>query len=136
MADLTENMRVKMVRKDLENIPQFTLPPGYSFRAYRQGDEEHWLRIQLAADRFNTITPTWFDQEFGADRGPLANRQFYVLNPQGTPIGTGTAWLSDDLPVPWPGRVHWLAIVPEYQGRGLGKALLTLICNLLRNLAH
>jgi len=51
MADLTENMRVKMVRKDLENIPQFTLPPGYSFRAYRQGDEEHWLRIQLAADR-------------------------------------------------------------------------------------
>ncbi len=136
MADLKENVGVKMVRKDLENLPQFALPFGYSFRAYRDGDEEHWLRIQRAADRFNKITPAWFDQEFGPDRGPLAERQFYILNPRRTPVGTGTAWLSDDCPEHWPGKIHWLAILPEYQGRGLGKALLTLICNRLRELAH
>ena len=46
------------------------------------------------------------------------------------------AWLSEDFPEHWPGRVHRLAILPEYQGRGLGKALLTLICNRLRELGH
>ena len=34
------------------------------------------------------------------------------------------------------GRVHWMAIRPEFQGRGLGRALLTVICRRLRELGH
>jgi len=34
------------------------------------------------------------------------------------------------------GRVHWMAILPEYQGRGLGKVLLTTICRRLSDLGH
>ena len=34
------------------------------------------------------------------------------------------------------GRVHWMAILPEFQGRGLGKALLAAICRRLRELGH
>jgi GNAT superfamily N-acetyltransferase len=32
--------------------------------------------------------------------------------------------------------VHWVAIVPECQGIGLGKALMTLLCQRLRELGH
>jgi GNAT superfamily N-acetyltransferase len=32
--------------------------------------------------------------------------------------------------------VHWVAIVPEQQGRGLGKVLMTIVCHRLRELGH
>ncbi len=34
------------------------------------------------------------------------------------------------------GRVHWMAIVPEFQRHGLGKVLLGAICQRLRELGH
>jgi GNAT superfamily N-acetyltransferase len=32
--------------------------------------------------------------------------------------------------------VHWLAVLPAFQGRGLGKALMTVVCQRLRDLGH
>jgi ribosomal protein S18 acetylase RimI-like enzyme len=34
------------------------------------------------------------------------------------------------------GRVHWVAILPAFQGRGLAKPLLTAVCLRLRELGH
>ena len=43
-----------------------------------------------------------------------------VLIAHGTDlIGTATAWLDDIYGAPGTGRLHWVAIVPEYQGRNL-----------------
>ena len=33
-------------------------------------------------------------------------------------------------------RVHWVAIVPDHQGKGLAKPLLTAICNRLVEIGH
>ena len=125
-----------MLRKTLEDIPAFPLPFGYSCRGYRTGDEEDWVRIHLAADHFNTLTPRLFRQQFGSDVGLLAQRQFYLLGEGGSPVGTGTAWFPLRYERARAGRVHWVAIVPECQGIGLGKALMTLICQRLRELGH
>ncbi len=32
--------------------------------------------------------------------------------------------------------MHWLAVLPQYQGRGLGKVLLSAVCQRLRALGH
>src|SRR5207248_4802613 len=66
----------------------------------------------------------------------LVERQCYLLNAFGQAIGTGTAWFNDNFEGKSFGRVHWLAILPEFQGRGLGKPLLTAICSRLRDLGH
>jgi GNAT superfamily N-acetyltransferase len=34
------------------------------------------------------------------------------------------------------GRVHWVAIVPEWQRHGLAKPLLTVVCQRLQELGH
>jgi ribosomal protein S18 acetylase RimI-like enzyme len=34
------------------------------------------------------------------------------------------------------GGVHWVAVAPEYQGRGLGRTLMTAVCRRLRELGH
>ena len=125
-----------MVRANLDNVPEFVLPDGFLLRWYQPGDEWHWLRIHTAADRYNEITPTLFHHQFGLGENFLRERQCYLLDSRGEVIGTATAWFNDDFEGARWGRVHWVAIVPEYQGQGLSKPLMTAICRRLRELGH
>ncbi len=131
-----QNIPVTMVRPHLEEIPEHTLPAGYSVRAYRPGDERNWVEIQAAADRYNEITPALFVQEFGRNKSVLAERQLYICEPGGTAIGTATAWFNNHYRGQLFGRVHWVAIVPNQQGRGQAKLLMTAVCHRLRDLGH
>ena len=130
------NLPVKMVRESLDNIPEFTVPVGFSLRWYRRGDERHWFGIHVVADVQNQITRELFQREFGTDERLLTERQCYLLDAGGNPIGTGTAWFDDDFVGTRVGRVHWVAVVPEHQGRGLAKPLMTEVCRRLSELGH
>lgn len=133
---MSGGVELVMVRTDLEGLPRFESPPGYAIRAYQPGDEPTWVRLQRAADRFNDVTPDLFRREFGADPDPLRARQRYLLAPDGAAVGTATAWFGRDPLGRDAGRVHWVAIHPDHQGRGLAKPLLAHVCALLRELGH
>jgi len=125
-----------MIREHLRDLPRLELPAGFALRLYQPSDEAHWLRIHLAADLLQPITPDLFASQFGSDPGLLADRQFYLLAPGGEVIGTATAWFKDNFEGRRFGRIHWLAIIPEFQGRGLSKPLLSATCHRLRELGH
>lgn len=130
------NVPLVMTRATLENLPDAPLPPGFALRWYAPGDEAHWLRIHLGADQLNVITPELFHEQFGNDPALLAQRQCYALSPAGQVVGTASAWFSNAFEGGRWGRVHWLAVLPEFQGRGLGRALLGAVCRRLRELGH
>ncbi|GAB4564968.1 MAG: GNAT family N-acetyltransferase [Anaerolineae bacterium] len=130
------NIAIHMIRRDLENLPEFGLPPGFRIRWYQPGDRDTWVRIHLAAERYVTITPELFDREFGPDEAELARRQAYLCDEGGRAIGTATAWFDPAYHGQPFGRVHWVAIVPEMQGRGLSKPLLSAVCQRLKALGH
>ncbi len=132
---MTENIPVCMIRENLDDIPQHELPVGFTLRPYQPGDEAAWLAIHLEADQYNVITPDTFTEQFGADAKMLAERQFYLCDGTGQAIGTATAWFNTYRGQAY-GRVHWVAIVPAMQGRGLAKPLLTALCHRLRRLGH
>ena len=136
MSIAAKNVRVRMTCGNLKDVPEFAIPAGFSLRWYKPGDESAWFGIQKQADRYNPITPEWFEGEFGFDREPLRQRQCYVLNDQGEATGTGTAWFDDDFEGARVGRIHWIAVVPEYQRRGLGKAIMTQLCQRLNEFGH
>ena len=149
-----KNIPLKMVRENLEDIPQFAMPENFSLRWFQPGDEKIWREIQSAADKFNDITPELFQRQFagGAERGLqaaspdgcrsginsalLSERQCYLLDAHGNAIGTATAWFNNNFEGARIGRVHWVAILPEHQGKGLSKPLMTATCNRLRELGH
>jgi GNAT superfamily N-acetyltransferase len=128
--------KIILWREHLEGISNFPLPPGFSLRWYQPGDQEIWFRIQTASDQLNEITPELFQQQFGNDDQALAKRQCYLLTTQGRAVGTATAWYNDNFEGRDFGRVHWVAILPDYQGRGLARPLMTAICERLRELGH
>ncbi|MHC4116313.1 MAG: GNAT family N-acetyltransferase [Planctomycetota bacterium] len=126
---------VKMTREDLEDIPDCVLPAGYATRWYRPGDEVLWLKIQSLADQYNRVTPGLFEKEFGTDVQALSERQCFLCDSEGNAIGTASAWFDNQDGQSF-GRVHWLAITPRHQGKGLAKPLLAAVCNRLKSLGH
>lgn len=129
-AEESVNPRLIFVCDDLAKLPRFPLPAGYRLKWHSPGDEHHWLRIHELADRFTNIRPGLFRDRFGDDDALLARRQVYALDAAGTPVGTVTAW-QGEFRGETIGRVHWLAVVPGHQGRGLGRALISVCCDCL-----
>jgi GNAT superfamily N-acetyltransferase len=126
------NVSVTMARHDLEDIPRHPVPDGYAIRPFAPGDAAAWVEIQGAADAYNEITPALFRREFGDDPGEQARRILMLTAPDGAAVGTAAAWYVDARV----GRVHWVAIHPSHQGRGLAKPLLGRVCLALRDLGH
>lgn len=134
--DITQDyIDIKMSRENLDDIPECALPSGYSIRWYHPGDKDLWLRIHSLADEYSRITPGLFDVEFGADEQVLSERQCFLYDGDNIAVGTASAWFdhheSESL-----GRIHWVAITPQHQGKGLAKPLLVSICHRLKSLGH
>lgn len=121
-----------MARPDFHDWPAYPLPAGFSIRAYQSGDAAHWRAIHERADPFNSFDDSTFGTWFGDDDEILRARQRFMLAPDGQIIGTATAWFD----TPEIGRVHWVAILPEFHGRGLARPLLSTIGQTLQNLGH
>lgn len=120
-----------MIRTTLEALPRHDLPSGFQLRTYRDGDADHWVRIHELADKYNKVTTETFQKEFGFDIDAMRERGFFLETQAGEVIGTATAWYDDDFEGEPYGRVHWVAIIPEYQGRGLAKPLLSKVMECL-----
>lgn len=135
--DANDSKPVWMIREDLENLPIFPLPEPFSIRWYKEGDRAVWEDIQIRCEFDPRPFPNdLFDRGFGSDPAALPQRQFFLLNEVKQPIGTATAWLDENFDGKLYGRIHWVAIVQEYQGRGLAKPLMSIVCSRLRELGH
>jgi len=122
-----QHIKLQMIRKNLNDIPKHELPAGYSFKLFEPGDEQLWANIETRVDEFKTETDALerFGREFGDRLDEMGDRCLFLMNAGGEAVGTATAWYGDlegDGNVR--GRIHWVGIVPEYQGRGLSKPLL------------
>jgi len=131
-----EYIPVTMVRGNLMDIPQFPLPPGYSMRMYRPGDEASWLRLWQQSEPFKQIAPETFQRAFGDDLPAMRKRCFFLVAPDGADAGTITAWYDRRYGKRRWGRIHWVCVVPEHQGKGLCKPMMTVAMNRFRSLGH
>lgn len=126
--DTSADVPLGMARAHLEAIPQFTPPPGYRLRGYAAGDVVTWTSIQRVADTLNTIDAGLFGRQYGSAPDALAERMLFVTTGEGEDVGTISAWWEHGTRTCVPGdrgRVHWLAVRPDHQRRGLAKALMT-----------
>ena len=137
MTDKPKSLNVTMLRADLANIAAYSLPRPFTFRWYHRGDEETWLRIWTLADaERHAAGPDTFARDFGSDEELLSKRQLYICDAHGLPIGTASAWFRANYHGKDYGLVHWVAIVPEFQGKGLSKPLISKVLIRLAGLGH
>jgi GNAT superfamily N-acetyltransferase len=128
--------KIEMFRSDLDNIPEYGLPPEFYVKLFKPGCEKTWIDIQTEADKRNVFDMDRFRNAFINDYESLAKRQYFLFTRQSQPIGTATAWYANNKPDGNCGLVHWVGILPEFQGRGLAKPLLTIVLTRMKQLGH
>ena len=129
-----KRIRLAMVRKDMVDIPQYSLPAGFRIRLFEKGDEQNWARIETSVDEFKDEEAALarFENEFGAHIDEMTERCLFIEDEHGEAIATTTAWYGDlEGYGEGLGRIHWVGVVPEYQGRKLSKPLLSEAMNIL-----
>lgn len=131
-----EHVKVVMVREHMQDVPQYPLQPPYRFGWYQPGDEELWAEVESAAGEFPSRESgvAHFRKEFAPYPQELPRRILFLYEPGGRAIGTCTAWYGTDIDGEPRGRIHWVGIVPEYQGRRLAKPLMTAAMNRMTEL--
>lgn len=124
------SMSVRMLRDALP-APDCTLPDGYTLAFYTPGDENHWADIEVAVRQFDSHEKAveCFLREFPEEE-ERGRRMLFAYDPAGNCAGTATAWFNPD----GQGRVHWVAVHPEHRGKGIAKALVCRVVQLLAEL--
>ena len=121
-----EVVSVWMERPNFENIPQYELAPGLHFRLFRRGDEETWARLLASSGlrpSFEAAMKQW-EFEFEQAQDEMEKRCIFVETDDGTAIATTLAWYMDEPSSEW-GRIHWVGVDPAYQGKRIGKAMIS-----------
>ncbi|MCL2527976.1 MAG: GNAT family N-acetyltransferase [Defluviitaleaceae bacterium] len=115
---------VFMCRKKGNPIPEFPLPDGFKFVFFQPGDEKAWAKIETSVSEFDSEQEAlaYFKEEFAPGAHELRRRCVFIENEKGEKIATSTAWwnYTGTRRDPW---LHWVAVMPQYQGLGLGKSI-------------
>ena len=107
-------------------VASVPLPEGFRFVTYSDGDELDWSRIETSVLEFDSEFEAMmhFREKFIPFIHELRRRCLFIQNDSGDKIATATAWwfYVNNERHPW---LYWVAVKPDYQGLGLGKALIS-----------
>ena len=117
---------MKMPASKLLQLPEPTLPEGYSFSLYTPGDEQSWAELETSVNEFASVEKAleYFNREYVEKfQDELCKKCLFVKNPQGRLVSTATAWFMDSSLGYRRNWLQWISSLPEEQGKGLGKAV-------------
>ncbi|MDR6123633.1 mycothiol synthase [Bacillus sp. SLBN-46] len=127
-----------LIRGD-EVVPDFTMPEGYEIRPYRLGvDEEAWCTVRNAG--FANLkgsetphTPDMVAKMMGND--DYIEGASLILYHKNRPVGVIRGAVDDyeDAPIM---NIGPIAIMPEYQGKGLGRILLRYLLHFAKQISY
>ncbi len=120
------NIIMKMEWDRVQNMTPSKLPEGYTIRGFQDGDEHHWARIEVSVLEFEAeeTAVDYFKEVFFPRKESLKDRCLFLCNPEGIPVATANAWwVEGDLG--HQAALQWVALMPAYQGLGLGRAIVS-----------
>ena len=123
---------VLMHRKKGTPIVNIELPNEFKFSLFHSGDEKAWAKIETSVLEFPDELDAlmYFQKNYLPFISELEKRCLFIENSEGEKIATSTAWwcYSGIRRDPW---LHWVSVKPQYQGLGLGKAIVSKITQMM-----
>ena len=127
---------VVMTRENGDAFPARPLPEGYCFAVFTPEDEEKWVQLQAEVTHVESLQQgrQIFREEFlqapaeiPCEKCPgyseTVRRTVLVKDSAGVLAGAATLWVGDTFGEVWQ-RVHWVAVHPEHQGKGIAKCMI------------
>jgi GNAT superfamily N-acetyltransferase len=115
---------IMRIDRDAFDSSEPELPQGFSFCHFTPRNVDDWSRIETSVLEFASekLAKSYFEATFLPCEEELRKRCLFVLNAEGVPVATANAWYVDS-DLGYQALLHWVAVCPEYQGRGIGKAV-------------
>lgn len=128
-----------LLERDLDSIPKFSLPDGFHFEFYQNGDRDEWIEIEKSAKEFDCFEQgidAWNRYFLGKEK-ELETRMVFIVDSSGKKVATATAFYDitgkDNSGSAW---LHWVAVKREYQGKGLSKPLISYVLSLMKAMGY
>ena len=123
--------QLRMVRPNLDGLPELEVPEGYEIRTYQEGDDVHWANV--ISDSFGGERTAEDARRDIMDRDVFDPTGLYFVTYQSKPVGTTCAWKDtpDETEV---GIVHMVGVHSAHTGHRLGKCVT--LCVLLHLREH
>ncbi len=128
-----KNIIMRMEADQVAALPDPALPDGYSFKLFRAGDEHHWARIETSVLEFfdTEAALRYFCRDYLPYLLELEERCVFIVDKNLLPIATATAWQADSR-LGYQSSLHWVSVCPDYQGLGLGRAVVLKAMSILK----
>lgn len=122
----------------LDDIPVMSLPEGFKFVLFQDGDEKHWVDIEVSSGEFLSFDEgiEAFNYYYGHCYEELKKRCIFIENNEGEKVATATAFYAEQPIGDISGYVHWVSVKKEYQGKGLSKPLVSKALLKMKELGH
>lgn len=124
--------------RGLDDIPVMSLPEGFKFVLFQDGDEKNWVDIEVSSGEFLSFDEgiEAFNYYYGHCYEELKKRCIFIENSEGEKVATATAFYADYPIGDITGYVHWVSVKKEYQGKGLSKPLVSMALLKMKELGH
>ena len=97
-----------------------TLPQVFSFRSCRHNEINTWTRI-VTEEAHISYAINFYENVYAKNADEFFKRCIFVCDAHDTPVGSSFIWRAY-------GKINtvgWTRVLPEYEGKGLGRALLS-----------
>ena len=116
-----------MICKALNHNALSGLPEAYHVRPCRRDELEIWKAMpfddaETAAEN-SAYMSKFFHDVYGNQEGLFFEKCLFVCDRNDTPVGTCFAWKAYGLFT----SIHWFKVLKGYEGRGIGRALLSIV---------
>lgn len=130
-----KNIVMKLAEEKISSLASPVLPEGFRFKLYEKGDEKTWAEIEASVSEFDSEQEAldYFVKEYAPFYKDLEKRCVFVVNKEGVPIATATA---SESPCDGASVLHWVSVRPEYQGLGIGKAVVGKALQIFLEIGH
>lgn len=103
------------------------MPAGYHVRNCQEKELDIWKAMpfdtqELANQYYNYMTQ-YFNSVYATKRALFFQKCLFVCDENDKPVGTCFAWSAYEKIT----TIHWLKILKDYEGKGLGRALLSIV---------
>lgn len=126
---------MKLAEEKTSSFASPVLPEGFRFKLYEKGDEKAWAEVEASVLEFDSERDAlnYFENDYAPSQKELERRCVFVVNQNGVPIATATA---SESPYDGTSVLHWVSVRPEYQGLGIGKAVVGKALQIFREIGN
>ncbi len=136
MVEENPDLDLFMMCPKLDRQALSLLPASYHIRSCRQDELSIWKAFPFdtpaEAIEYEGFMTDFFNNTYGDKEDQFFHNTLFVCDEQDQPIATCLLWKAYGLF----NTIHWLKVLKSHEGKGLGRALLSVILQDLPNAAY